>query len=331
MRKAPNSPEISPCQVEFRKKRRKQRPFIFVFFILICVIAWLVGAYLVSGSAQQENLAPANNLVGYPVASASQGRITDTYSTQENGTYPASYQTTFRALTFSQLAGMSNDHLLLVNKDYGMPDYMAGNLVEIAGYVTALNNDILLNEDALAMLEAMFDSATASGFTQFRVTQGFRTHEYQQDLYNQMAGTGLAARPGHSEHQVGLAVDISYHGVSIGNSIQGTWLANYSYRYGFILRYPEHKTDITGVPFEPWHFRYVGQPHAYFMTHRDIVLEEYIAYLESNRMISVAFEGVVFTIFYLLSEDEVLEIPDSHSFWVSRDNTGGIIVTTWRF
>jgi len=105
---------------------------------------------------------------------------------------------------------------------------------------------------------------------------------------------------------------------------------DYSYRYGFILRYPEHKTHITNVPFEPWHYRYVGQPHAYFMTHNDLVLEEYIAYLRRNSEITVIFDGAEFTIFYVTVEDEVLELPYGYSFWASRDNTGGIIVTAWR-
>jgi len=243
-------------------------------------------------------------------------------------TTPPTYPTT-QTLNFSQLSALSNDHLLLVNPTYAIPNHIYGNLVPISNYVTTLNPEILLNQDALAMLRIMFNSAEDAGFTQFRVTQGFRTQEYQQNLYDQMAGTGLAATPGHSEHQVGLAVDISYHGVNIGNSVQGTWLMNYSYRYGFILRYPQHKTHITGVPFEPWHYRYVGQPHAYFMTRSDMVLEEYLAFLRANREITIFFEGVEFSIFYLAHEDEVLEIPDGYQFWASHDNTGGIIVTVY--
>jgi len=228
---------------------------------------------------------------------------------------------------FTQLVAMSNDRLLLVNPIHAVPDNIIGDLVRIGGYVDTLDPEILLDKDALASLRAMFNSAANVGFTQFRVTQGFRTHEYQQNLYDQMAGTGQAASPGHSEHQVGLAVDISYHGVNIGNSVQGDWLMNNSYRYGFILRYPQHKTHITGVPFEPWHYRYVGQPHAYFMTHRDIVMEEYFDYLRASRETTILFNGVEFTVFYLGSEDEVLKIPEGHHFWTSQNNMGGIIVT----
>jgi len=311
-----NSPETAKHLTKFKRKIKKQRPFAFAVAVLICAVAWLVGAYLVNGSAQ-----PGDATMPVP-----SGLSADS----DNQHYPTPHhQATFMTLTFSQLAEKSNDHLLLVNMDYAVPGYIAGSKDRIAGYVTALSPDMLLNEDALVMLRAMFDSAAGVGFNQFRVTQGYRTHEYQQDLYDRMAGTGLAARPGHSEHQVGLAVDISYHGVNIGNSRQGQWLMNYSYRYGFILRYPEHKTDITGVPFEPWHYRYVGQPHAYFMTQGDIVLEEYIALLRKNREIAVTFEGVEFSIHYLAHEYESVDIPEGNLFWASRDNTGGVIVTVW--
>jgi len=302
-------------------KRKKHPSAILALLILICVVAWFIGTNIVSGSAEPDNLISVNDISDYPYYPSSPERITQTIDT------PAFYNATIQTFTFAELAAISNDYLLLVNPDYAVPDYVFGDLARISGYVNTLNPDILLNEDALIMLRVMFDSAASIGFTQFRVTQGFRTHDYQQALYDQMAGTGLAAQPGHSEHQVGLAVDISYHGVNIGNSVQGNWLMNYSYRYGFILRYPQHKTHITGVPFEPWHYRYVGQPHAYFMTRNDMVMEEYIAYLRINREISVFFEGVEFTIIYLSGEDEVVEIPESHLFWASRDNTGGIIVT----
>ena len=321
MRQYSNSPQRLPRSLKCQRKRSRNPLLISSLLIMTCVIVWFIGTHIVSGSAEPDDLILASISDSYQSALPPLERIVQAINT------PAPYMGTVQTLTFAELAAISNDRLLLVNLDYAVPDYIAGELVKISGYVNTLNPDMLLNEDALVMLRVMFDSAVSVGFTQFRVTQGFRTHEYQQSLYNQMAGTGLAALPGHSEHQIGLAVDISYHGVNIGNSIQGNWLMNYSYRYGFILRYPEHKTHITGVPFEPWHYRYVGQPHAYFMTSNDIVMEEYIDFLRTNREFSVFFEGVEFAVFYLSCEDEVLEIPESHQFWASRDNTGGIIVT----
>ena len=302
-----SSPQEPPhSHMCLRKKRKHHLTMLTLLLFFTCAIAWFIGSHIVRGSAE----APPPSL---PMHTAMDE--------------PMQYQATVQTFTFSQLAAISNDYLLLVNPYYAVPDYVAGSLVRLAGYVNSLNPDMLLNEDALVMLRAMFDSATTVGFSQFRVTQSFRTHEYQQSLYDQFAGTGIAAQPGHSEHQVGLAVDISYEGVNIGNSVQGNWLMNNSYRYGFILRYPQHKTYVTGVPFEPWHYRFVGQPHAYFMTHNDMVMEEYIEYLSIAREITVIFEGVEFTIFYLDDESEAIDIPIGHQFWASRDNTGGIIVT----
>jgi len=292
---------------------------MLTIFILACAVIWHVGSHLVSGSGVPvpEDMATARYMRNAPSAT----QISYEYEHYEP------YVPAQQVFTFAELAALSNDHLLLVNPDYGVPRHLSFDLVRLGSHVNSLNPDMMLNEHALSALRAMFDSAAGIGHTQFRVTQAFRTHEYQQSLYDQFAGTGLAATPGHSEHQVGLAVDISYHGVNIGNSVQGDWLMSYSYRYGFILRYPEHKTHITGVPFEPWHYRYVGQPHSYFMTHNDMVMEEYIAYLRLSCELRVSVDGVDFAVFYLDNPEGVLEIPYGRRFWTSLDNTGGVIVT----
>ena len=315
-----------------RKTYRKRRSPILVITVLLCIALPLLSIYFmangrhddVTNSSQigSSSTAIQEREPQVPARQYQMSQPQQAYS-QENG------PDDILVLTFGQLAEISNDHLLLVNIDYAIPPYITGNLVRVSDYVRALSSETLINEYVLAMLRVMFDSAEAVGFTQFRVTQGFRTHEYQQNLFDTAANQSLVALPGHSEHQVGLAVDISYEGVNIGNSAQGTWLMENSYRYGFILRYPAHKTEITRVPFEPWHYRYVGQPHAYFMTKNDLVLEEYIDLLRVIREIAITFNGTVYRIFYLSDHDDVIEIPKNHGFWASLDNTGGIIVTMW--
>jgi len=280
----------------------------FVFIALICVIA----IFLLTVNGQQEN---AENFSYY--LSAQTPPLTTLHETE------------LMAFTFEQLAEISNGYLFLVNKSNGVPPIESPmNLVNVSDFVWTLNGDIQMSEDALVMLQKMFSSAAEIDFTQFRVTEGFRTFEHQQMLYDTATDKSLVALPGHSEHQSGLAADISYHGVNIGNSRQGTWLMNNSYRYGFILRYPQHKTEITGLPFEPWHYRYVGQPHAYFMQSKDFVLEEYIDFLLRHREIKIIFGGLEYSVHYLLP-GEIIEIPHSHSMSASLDNTGGIIVTSW--
>lgn len=120
------------------------------------------------------------------------------------------------------------------------------------------------------------------------VQSGFRSFASQTKIHNskvkalgKVKGENLAARPGYSEHQTGLAVDFGAAGVStlqisFAKSKAGIWLAANAHRYGFVLRYPKGKTGITGYQFEPWHFRFVGVTVATQMFNQKIAtLEEY--------------------------------------------------------
>ena len=87
-----------------------------------------------------------------------------------------------------------------------------------------------------------------------------------------------SARPGYSEHQTGLCTDINTVDSSFANTKEAKWLADNSYKYGFILRFPKGKEDITGYKYEPWHYRYVGEETAKIIYDEDLTLEEYYAY-----------------------------------------------------
>ncbi len=128
----------------------------------------------------------------------------------------------------------------------------------------------LREEAALATIE-MASAMAEEGIGTLILNSGFRTYKNQQGLYNKTRDTrGLAvaeklsARPGHSEHQLGLAADFSARGqgcvimVCFGSTEAGRWLADNSHEYGFLLRYPKGYRSITGFQYEPWHFRYVG-------------------------------------------------------------------------
>jgi D-alanyl-D-alanine carboxypeptidase len=98
----------------------------------------------------------------------------------------------------------------------------------------------------------------------------------------------MAARavafPGASEHQTGLAIDVSVNGklsTQFGETEAGVWLQNHCHHYGFIIRYPKNKTHITRIMYEPWHLRYVGVPHAHFMHEYGMCLEEYVEYVKN--------------------------------------------------
>ena len=85
----------------------------------------------------------------------------------------------------------------------------------------------------------------------------------------------VSARPGFSEHQTGLAIDINSLDESFENTVAGKWLAENSSKYGFILRYPKGKEGITGYNYEPWHLRYVGKKLATYLYKHNLVFEEY--------------------------------------------------------
>ena len=112
---------------------------------------------------------------------------------------------------------------------------------------------------------------------------GFRSYELQNSVYNnyvswygQASADTFSARPGHSEHQTGLAFDIGKLENSFGETASGKWLAENCHLYGFIIRYPKGKQNITGYKYEPWHVRYLGVDIATKVKNSGLTLEEYL-------------------------------------------------------
>lgn len=175
-------------------------------------------------------------------------------------------------------------NLILVNKWNYIPDDYEVELME-------LTNGQLIDKRIYPALQSMFDSARSEGIYPI-VASGYRTTEKQQSLLDEKIAEYLSkgyteeeaknkaeiwvAIPGTSEHQLGLGVDINADGVhSMGNEVY-KWLKENSYKFGFINRYPEDKTEITGIINEPWHYRYVGIEAASEIHKNGICLEEYI-------------------------------------------------------
>lgn len=142
-------------------------------------------------------------------------------------------------------------------------------------------------------LTAMFVAAEAAG-NDIMIASGFRSYDQQLTYftsysrsYGEEAANKFSARPGQSEHQTGLALDIAYENrdcyldVCFGQKPAGQWLAANSYVYGFVLRYPADKTEVTKYQYEPWHFRYVGKPLAGALHESGLTLDEARPYLQS--------------------------------------------------
>lgn len=144
-------------------------------------------------------------------------------------------------------------------------------------------------------------------------------------------GSETALPAGYSEHNLGLSLDVGTTQTTMAKAPEGEWVENNAWKFGFILRYPEDKSDITGIQYEPWHIRYVGLPHSAIMKKKNFVLEEYLDYLEENKNVSAKVEGKNYTVsYYPFSENMTIDIPKDQEYMISGDNMGGVIVTVYQ-
>ncbi len=193
--------------------------------------------------------------------------------------------------------------LLLVNETNTLDEsYKPDDLTGLTATRKDGRNTQYMREYAAKALEAMYLEMAEYGITDVSVTSAYRSYAYQNQLFNQYlnenmnsyatyeeayaATRALSALPGTSEHQSGLCCDM--HNLSSAHKRFAekeayAWLRDNCYKFGFIIRYPEDKVDITGYDFEPWHYRYVGRYHATMMHEYGMCLEEYIEFLESNK------------------------------------------------
>lgn len=180
-------------------------------------------------------------------------------------------------------AQQDSDGPLLVNADHALPDgFDAPDLVLLTGKIPVANRQVAVAAEIEKPLLKLFKAARKAGLKNLYVASGYRTAEEQQSLWENSSDRSYVQRPGHSEHQTGLAVDLADLKVGargFGETRTGRWLARNSWKYGFILRYPEGKEEITGISYEPWHFRYVGREVAERCHDNDWTLEEYVAAL----------------------------------------------------
>ena len=194
-------------------------------------------------------------------------------------------------------------YLLLVNENNTLDEsYKPDDLTGLTATRKDGRNTQYMREYAAKALEAMYLEMAEYGITDVSVTSAYRSYAYQNQLFNQYlnenisryatyeeayaATRALSALPGTSEHQSGLCCDmhnLSSANVRFAQKEAYAWLKDNCYKFGFIIRYPEDKVDITGYDFEPWHYRYVGRYHATMMHEYNMCLEEYIEFLESNK------------------------------------------------
>ena len=244
-----------------------------------------------------------------------------------------------------------NGPLILVNKTY--PSRLNGENVELL--LDHMTDDYILSDYTVSFANDMIDPfnqmmsdfAKEYGETDIMVSCGYRSLETQTQLLREEqyysepddenegeTGEQWVARPGYSEHQTGYAFDFDLNlkeGGKIGINYDGqgeySWLNKNCSEYGFIVRYIEGKENITGYNYEPWHFRYVGLPHAQYMEDHKITLEEYLDIVRKHTgddaILMEDHDGTFWCIYYVPADDgETTEIavPEDYEYYISGDN-----------
>ncbi len=196
----------------------------------------------------------------------------------------------FTVLNEEKVIENTENLLVLVNKNQSLPaDYVPSDLT-IPDVPFSFEGDYekkYLREAAARALEELFAAAEAENVEIFAVS-GYRSYETQYGIYNtylkkwgEEKTNAVSAIPGHSEHQTGLAMDISSRSAALdlteefGETPEGKWVKEHASEHGFIIRYPQDGEVITGYQYEPWHLRYVGKEVAAYMDEHDLTLEEF--------------------------------------------------------
>lgn len=250
-----------------------------------------------------------------------------------------------RTLQFSQ-ADIHKGNLVLVNHSHPVKwDTPERQLAPLPSNAP----QIFLEQGAAKMLVKAI--TFISGECEIIPVSGYRTMQEQQELYTtSLYENGVeftrkyVAAPGCSEHQTGLAIDLSARDAHIDlirpnfpyDGICGQF-REHSIQYGFIERYPAGREQITQISHEPWHFRYVGYPHSQAMAEYALTLEEYIDYLKQFRYeekhLQFKSHWYNFEILYLPileNKDTDIKIPEGIPFQVSGNNEDGVIITLWK-
>lgn len=198
----------------------------------------------------------------------------------------------------SDIITNSDAYDMVVNKTRNLAsDYVPSDLVPLDDIPTVLQNSEInqLRKAAYDALKELFLKAEEEKSFKLYARSGYRSYRTQNDLYNsyvanhgQLEADTFSAKPGQSEHQSGLSIDITCEAMNFQlddtffDTVEGKWVSENAHRFGFIIRYPKGKESITGYQYEPWHLRYVGKTLATEIYESQLTMEEYFEQLESN-------------------------------------------------
>jgi D-alanyl-D-alanine carboxypeptidase len=261
--------------------QNKKRFFITIgslllFFVVVGVITVNILSMIAPSKSKVENTVQNN--------SNSVQTTTTQPTVSQNNVQSNSSQSNISSNQKSD--SQDEDVLILVNKQNSIDkNYVPSDLetVDLRGV-----RETRLRAVAAENLVNLFSDGDAKGITLY-CCSGYRSYETQKELYEENVKTYgqkeadlVSAKPGMSEHQTGLAMDVTAESVnydlteSFGETKEGQYIRDNAYKYGFIIRYPADKTAITGYAYEPWHLRYVGVDAATVIHEKDITFEEYL-------------------------------------------------------
>lgn len=315
-----------PTQIPSRRRRRRS-PLLFP---AACLLFLLLGIFL--GRRSMASAAP----VVRPSAPAMEPAVS---ATADGTSVPDSWR--------PESGDIHSGPLILVSNacPYVFPeDQPLVNVLERKNdSYFVRDSTIYLAPEAMDALNALLaDFVAQGGPKHVNVVAGYRTKEFQQHLFDQSAAAnGLehaqryVAQPGGSEHHTGYALDLSLYYPNSGASgtFDGTgqyqWIADHAAEYGFVLRYPAGKENLTGIAAESWHYRYVGLPHAPLMAERGLCLEEYIDLLRQypydGEHLYTEYGGQTYELYFCGAD--ALRVPTGGSYTLSGNNMDGFIVT----
>lgn len=247
-------------------------------------------------------------------------------------------------------AAIHRGHLILVNREHPVkmvPQELNLLPVEHIQVIGTEQQKMHLERICLQQLIALLHEC--QGLEHIMAVSGYRSSNEQRELYQSslvergaLFTANYVARPNESEHQTGLAVDV---GVNDGNvdficpsfpdhGVCGTFKQLAS-KYGFIQRYKEGKEKITNIAEEPWHFRFVGFPHAVIIEQRGLCLEEYISWLKQYRFgeehLYLKYERSIIEIYYIPAQSDITKVPVTkrERYQLSGNNVDGFVVTVF--
>lgn len=356
-----------------RRKRVNINLGLTIFLVVICIVSGISGFQIAKNSKMSGG---ENKLPGETGTVVESGDSDDTDVVPGETKNPSETAPTETAVTeldvlldtrLMKSSDINKGDLILVNNDYEYP--LADKVTVVGTYAHRHDVDFKLSGSALSLTEKTFAAlrelsaalASETGCDDLLLNSAYRTLEDQQEIYDKNVRDNgeeyarqYVANPGFSEHHTGMACDFQFMRddgsvVSVQNHEYGGWLTEHCAEYGFILRYPEEKAYITGISYEPWHFRYVGKPHAAVVMKKDLCFEEYIGLLKEYTLntkilhimedgssadvtlLSIPNEGyVVYYVPASSEENTEIKIPKGYeNVSISGNNMDGFIVTVY--